>query len=293
MKETVDPLGSRSYSSPSRSVEFLASKLFASWCSLTYVYLRSSHSLVPSNLDDSLKPAWLRGDSDLPQYVRHNKSRDLLLKVMFKSVVYQKHSSFGSHRSVQMKISPQSIARHPPGNGQARRRLVQLPGSNTKVCLDFVSKTFICRKLLYVVYWIDVVVLKLISSVRQKFQRDGWGRIVLVAVDVVPVGNRPSAADDSIHPSTGGKCGFGFSAPLLTKASPMHFSGARGGTAILTMLVKLIGPSSTLFIKELSPCFARSATASSVRLQVLMSGFASSSMVRRGCQASCSRPAKS
>ena len=48
----------------------------------------------------------------------------------------------------QTKTSAQSNARHVPINGQARRRPVESPRSNTRVCLDFVSKTFIFQKLL-------------------------------------------------------------------------------------------------------------------------------------------------
>ena len=74
MQEKTDPFSSRSYSPPSLSVEFLATKLLAPWRSLTYVYPQSVHSLVPSDFRGSLEPAWLRGDSDQPQYVRRNES---------------------------------------------------------------------------------------------------------------------------------------------------------------------------------------------------------------------------
>ena len=89
----------------------------------------------------------------------------LLLKVMFKSADYQNHASASLkyHPVSKRKTPPQSNACHHPRNEQARRRPVQPPGSNTRVCLDLVSKIFVCQKLLYVVYvWIDVVVLKLI-----------------------------------------------------------------------------------------------------------------------------------
>ena len=110
--------------------------------------------------------------------------------------------------------------------------------------------------------------------------------MVLIAVKAVPAGSRPQAADDSMRTSTGERCGFGASAPSLTKELKMHFSGARGGWAILPKLVKLVGPSSTLLAEELSPiCLARSAAvASSVRLQVFLSVCTSASVARRGCQ---------
>ena len=36
-------------------------------------------------------------------------------------------------------------------------------------------------------------------------------------------GSKPPAAVDSMHTSTGGRCSFGTSAPLLTRAPRMHF----------------------------------------------------------------------
>ena len=75
-------------------------------------------------------------------------------------------------------------------------------------CLDFVFKTFICQKMLYVEYvWLNVVVLEFISSVRQKFQRGGGENMVLIAVEVVPVGSKPSAAV-GVRISTGERHGF-------------------------------------------------------------------------------------
>ena len=136
-KKKTDPLDSRSYLPPSCFVEFFGNKLLAPRCSWTFVYPRSFHSLVPSNFDGSLEPAWPRGNSDQPQYIRHNKSL-VLLKVMFKSSNYQKRSGLGYHRSLQTKTPPQSNARHPPRKEQARRRPVQ-----PRFCLGFVSKTLL------------------------------------------------------------------------------------------------------------------------------------------------------
>ena len=65
--------------------------------------------------------------------------------------------------------------------------------------------------------------------------------MVLSVVEALPAGSKPSAADDSIWTSAGGKCGFGASAPSLTRASPIHFSGAKRDSAILPKLVKLVG----------------------------------------------------
>ena len=173
-REKANHLDSRPYSPPSRSVESLTIKLLAPWRSLTYVYPRSSHGLVPSNVAGSLEATWLWGDSDQPQYVRYNKYLGSLGKMMYKSSAYRKHPSLGYHCSFQTNTSSQNNSRHSPRNGQAHRWPVQPPGPNIRVCLGFVFKTFIYQKLLHVAYWINVVVLKFTSSVGQKFQRGGW-----------------------------------------------------------------------------------------------------------------------
>ena len=106
--------------------------------------------------------------------------------------------------------------------------------------------------------------------------------MVLIAVEAVSADSKPPATDDSMRTSIGGRCSFAASAPLLTRASPMHFSGVRV-SAIVPKLVKLVGPSSTL-AEELSPCFIRSAEAAPyVRLQVFVSGSTFASVARRGC----------
>ena len=67
----------------------------------------------------------------------------------------------------------------------------------------------------------------------------------LIDVEAVPVSSKPPLADDSMRTSTGGKYDFGTPAPSLTRASPMHFPGVERGSAILSKLVKSVGPSST------------------------------------------------
>ena len=62
--------------------------------------------------------------------------------------------------------------------------------------------------------------------------------MVLNAVEAVPVGSELPAADNSMRTFMGGRYGFDALAPLLTRALPMHFSGARG-SAIIPKLVKL------------------------------------------------------
>ena len=58
-------------------------------------------------------------------------------------------------------------------------------------------------------------------------------------------------------------------------------------------LVELVGPYVlTPLAGELSPFITRSATASFVRLKVLVLVSTFAPVARRGCQAACSRPAK-
>ena len=71
--------------------------------------------------------------------------------------------------------------------------------------------------------------------------------MVLIAVKAMPAGGKPPAVDGSMRTFTGGRCGFGASVPSLTRASPMHFSGAvKNDSAIMPKLVKHVGPSSTV-----------------------------------------------
>ena len=81
--------------------------------------------------------------------------------------------------------------------------------------------------------------------------------MVPIAVEAVLAGSKPPAAKDSMRTSTGGRCGFGASAPSLTRASViMHSSGTiKRGSAIMPKLVKLI-VSSSILAEELSPFFA-------------------------------------
>ena len=85
--------------------------------------------------------------------------------------------------------------------------------------------------------------------------------MIFNAVEAVPTGSELPAADKSIRNSMGGRYGFDALAPLLTRALPMHFSGARG-SVIMPKLAKLVVPSMTLK-KEVFPFFTR--------LRVLMS----------------------
>ena len=105
----------------------------------------------------------------------------------------------------------------------------------------------------------------------------------LTVVEAVPADSKPPAVDDSMRTSTGRKYDFGASAPLLTRTSPMHFYGAKRGSVVRPKLAKHVWPSSTRSKELLSPCFARSAAASSVRLRVFVSGSTSASVARCRC----------
>ena len=105
--------------------------------------------------------------------------------------------------------------------------------------------------------------------------------MILSVVEAASASSKPPADDDNMRTSTGGKCRFSALVPSLIRASPMPFSEARG-SAIYLKLVKLVGSSSTR-ADELSLYFFSSAAMPSVRSQVLVSGFSSASVTRRGC----------
>ena len=98
--------------------------------------------------------------------------------------------------------------------------------------------------------------LVLFLHLSPRVQKGGEGEnMVLNAVEAVPAGSELPAADNSMRTSMGGRYGVDALAPLLTRALPMHFSGARG-SAIIPKLVKLVGLSTTLEI-EVFPFFTR------------------------------------
>ena len=84
--------------------------------------------------------------------------------------------------------------------------------------------------------------------------------------------HKPPATDDSMRSSTDGRCDFGPSAPLLTRALPMHFSRAKRGSAIMSKLINLIGLSSTR-PQKLCTCFVRLFAGPTVRLRLFVPGF--------------------
>ena len=71
--------------------------------------------------------------------------------------------------------------------------------------------------------WIDVVVLKLISSVGHNFQRRSGGEIWFSSIDVEAVsgGSKPPAAV-GVRISMGERHDFVASVPLSTRASSLH-----------------------------------------------------------------------
>ena len=124
--------------------------------------------------------------------------------------------------------SSQNNARHAPKNGQARRRPLKQPGSNTRFCPDFVSMIlgqkgacwlFIPPKLLkYDTYRIEVP--KCVSSVRQN-QRGSWWKVVFVVVEVLPARSKPPAVVGE-RISKGVRHDLGAAAPCLSGHRPLN-----------------------------------------------------------------------
>ena len=111
---------------------------------------------------------------------------------MFKSSDYQNRSSLGYHRSIQTKTPPQSIARHPLRNEQARTGPVKLLRSNTRVSLNFVNETFIQEG---GASWLKFILLVLFLVLSPRVQKGGSrGKMVLIATEAVPAGSKPLAA---------------------------------------------------------------------------------------------------
>ena len=153
-----------------RSVEFLTIKLLAPWTSLSSVYPRSFHSFVPSNFGGPIAVGTA-----------------YQMSFALDGAIPTKHARASNTIVASETNTPRSNARRPPRNGRSRRRPEHPPESNTRFCLNHVSMTFLCPKLLYVAYvWMDVAALKLIFLVGQKRQRrDGGGEMVLIAVGAI------------------------------------------------------------------------------------------------------------
>ena len=56
-------------------------------------------------------------------------------------------------------------------------------------------------------------------------ERDYRRKMVLSNVEAVPASSEPTAADDSMRSSSGGRGGFGALELLLTRASQMYYLG--------------------------------------------------------------------
>ena len=99
-----------------------------------------------------------------------------------------------------------------------------------------------------------VKVLKTVSSVRPT-QRIEWSKVVLVAVEVSPVGSKPPVAV-VVRIFNGERHDLGAAAPLPTRASSPEQRRARGPVESPSKLEKHIGSGSTRFAEQLSPCIA-------------------------------------
>ena len=77
--------------------------------------------------------------------------------------------------------------------------------------------------------------------------------MIFVAVEVLPVGSKPPAAF-GVRISKGERHDFGAAAPFSTKTSSLQ--GRAEGSAFTPKLVERFGPGWTLFVEQLSPCFA-------------------------------------
>ena len=104
----------------------LATTLLAPRSSLPSVIPCSFHRVV---LSPGPVAFWLRGSNDLPQTYGVQKVRST-----------KKSPTLRYHPNTP---PPRSNARRPPRNGRSCRLLKHPPGSNTRVCLDFVSMTFL------------------------------------------------------------------------------------------------------------------------------------------------------
>ena len=91
-----------------------------------------------------------------------------------------------------------------------------------------------------------------VSSVRQN-QIVGWSKLVLVAVELLPVGSKPPAAV-GVRISKGEGHDFGVAAPFSTKTSSLQ--GRAGGSAFAPKPVEHIGSGSTRFTENLFSCIA-------------------------------------
>ena len=197
---------------------------------------------------------WLRESNDLPQNERRIKLIVLLLKMMLKSYAQQKRPSVEYYRSVLNEPPPRSNARRLPATGSCVDDLDNRQNQTPYFDLIFFCITFLQKG---GASWLKFVrlVLSLVSSSRLHEKRGG-GKMALIIVETVPTGIKPPAVDDNMRTSTSGKCGFCATALLLTRASPVHFSGVnKRGSAIMPKLVKLVGPTPTL-AEELSSCLA-------------------------------------
>ena len=97
-----------------------------------------------------------------------------------------------------------------------------------------------------------IEVFRFVSSVGQN-QRVGWSKMVFVAVEVSPAGSKPPAviaeriSKDERHD-------LGAAAPLSTRTPSLQQGSVGGPVQLSPKLVEQIGPGSTPFAQQLSPC---------------------------------------
>ena len=123
----------------------------------------------------------------------------------------------------QTQALPQTNARHLPMNGQARRRPVEAPGSNTRVCRDFVCSTHRQKG----ASWLFIRLVRFLVSSSRVEEGSGRENMVLITVEPVPAGSKPPVAI-RVRISTGERQGFDAAAPLSIRASSLA-QGRAGG----------------------------------------------------------------
>ena len=132
-----------------------------------------------------------------------------------------------------------------------------------------------------------IEVLEFVSSVKQN-QSVEWSKVVPVAVEVSPMGSKPPAAV-VVRISKGERHDLDAVVPLSTTTPSLQ--GRAGGSTFTPNMVEHIGSGSTLGKKHI-PMHCLYCFSGTLRARIFVSNGLSTSIPRRGCRASCSRPAK-
>ena len=136
IQEEADPLGSRSYSLPGRSMESLQSSYLLHGVPCHPFILATS--IAAYHLTALLNQTGF-GEAAINRnytYGISNRLSSLNSGVQVRRLP-KTRSSLRYHMASKRKPLHTNV-RHPPRNGQARRRPVEPLGSNIRVCLDFV-----------------------------------------------------------------------------------------------------------------------------------------------------------